>query len=181
MEMNSQWFNKEEFRPIPNDDRFVSIDGRILSLRKSKPKILVNVLDTDGYFKVSRPEIRVAQAVLLAWRGPRPDGHESRHLDGDKQNNHVSNLKWGTPKQNGLDKRRHGTAKWEKNNQVKMSEEMVIKLREEYKSKPLSVLEKENSSMSRFAIWAAVSGYTWAHLPGAIPKNRKCSKGTNAQ
>lgn len=53
--------------------------------------------------------LRVHQAVLTAFVGPCPPGHEARHLDGNRTNNHVENLKWGTPKENSDDKRRHGT------------------------------------------------------------------------
>lgn len=52
---------------------------------------------------------RVHTLVLEAFIGPRPDGMECRHLDGDPQNNCVSNLCWGTPAENAADKHRHGT------------------------------------------------------------------------
>src|SRR5215204_4405533 len=34
--------------------------------------------------------------VLLAFVGPRPDGHVASHLDGDHGNNYVGNLVWET-------------------------------------------------------------------------------------
>jgi hypothetical protein len=45
--------------------------------------------------------------VAEAFHGPRPAGHEVRHLDGDPANNHASNLVWGTRGDNGRDKKWH--------------------------------------------------------------------------
>ncbi len=177
--MNTHWHNKEEFRQIPNDDRFISCDGKVLSFRRGSAKILANAPDRDGYLKISRPEIKIHIAVLTVWREPKPfPMAQGRHLDGVKSNCHISNLAWGTSKENGMDKRNHGKAKGSGNPAVKMTEELVLRLRSEYASKPISVLVKENPPFSQFAIWAAVSGYTWSHLPGAIPRNRKCFKGS---
>jgi len=47
--------------------------------------------------------------LLEAFIGPRPLGHESRHLDGDPTNNHISNLLWGSRSENVLDRVEHGT------------------------------------------------------------------------
>jgi hypothetical protein len=51
----------------------------------------------------------VHQLVLEAFRGLRPDGTETRHLNGDDQDNRVGNLAWGTKLENEADKVRHGT------------------------------------------------------------------------
>lgn len=67
-----------------------------------------------GYVRVTLSEnnetkrFYVHQLVLLSFAGPCPLGMECRHLDGDPTNNHRDNLCWGTPKQNGEDKVRHG-------------------------------------------------------------------------
>lgn len=54
--------------------------------------------------------VYVHELVLLAFVGPRPpmeDRCEIRHLDGDKTNNHLSNLKYGTVKENAADRKLH--------------------------------------------------------------------------
>jgi hypothetical protein len=48
-------------------------------------------------------------AVALAFIGPRPEGHDVRHLDGNPRNNHVSNIAYGTRAENIQDAKRHGT------------------------------------------------------------------------
>lgn len=51
----------------------------------------------------------VHHLVLEAFIGPRPDGMEACHGDGDARNNAVSNLRWGTHQSNEADKLAHGT------------------------------------------------------------------------
>jgi hypothetical protein len=47
--------------------------------------------------------------VLEAFVGPRPPKHDACHADGSKDNNSLSNLRWGTRKENMQDAVRHGT------------------------------------------------------------------------
>jgi hypothetical protein len=52
----------------------------------------------------------VHELVLLAFEGTRPSMQERceiRHLDGDKFNNCLDNLKYGTAKENAADRKRH--------------------------------------------------------------------------
>lgn len=51
----------------------------------------------------------VHRLVLQTFVGNAPDGYIARHLDGNKNNNVLSNLKWGTPLENIADKTKHGT------------------------------------------------------------------------
>jgi hypothetical protein len=51
----------------------------------------------------------VHQLVLLGHIGPCPDGMECRHYDGKCTNNRLTNLRWGTRKENAADRERHGT------------------------------------------------------------------------
>lgn len=52
----------------------------------------------------------IHRLVLEAFVGPCPEGKECRHLDGDPTNNRLSNLAWGTHKENYDDSMSHGTA-----------------------------------------------------------------------
>lgn len=47
--------------------------------------------------------------VLEAFVGPRPDGMEACHGDGNCLNDALSNLRWDTPIANKADMKRHGT------------------------------------------------------------------------
>jgi hypothetical protein len=88
-------------------------DGRVWSFSfggkflKSKP---INGYNQYGLSSGGKQYFRLAHRLVLeAFVGPCPEGMECRHLDGDTQNNHVSNLRWGTKKENYEDKRLHGT------------------------------------------------------------------------
>jgi hypothetical protein len=120
----------EQVKPLPGyAGYFVSRHGRICGPRGNW---LAGQVDRwgYGYYVIRRRSIRIHRAVLEAWVGSRPTGHECRHLDGDKSNNELSNLAWGTAKQNADDKRSHGAHPYgERTNVAKVSEADVRQIR----------------------------------------------------
>jgi len=74
--------------------------------------------------------MRVAHLVLTAFVGPRPEGMECCHNDGDETNDHADNLRWDTHSANLLDRRRHGTAPCgEDINTAKLTAAQVLEIR----------------------------------------------------
>lgn len=73
----------------------------------------------------------IHKLVLTAFIGNRPKGYECRHLDGNPQNNNLSNLKWGTSKDNKNDLRKHGghMNRGEKNGMSKLTTKDVNHIR----------------------------------------------------
>lgn len=56
-----------------------------------------------------RKRLRVHYLVASAFHGPKPSPmHQVRHLDGNKENNHYANLKWGSALENAEDREHHG-------------------------------------------------------------------------
>lgn len=115
----------ENWLPIPGyEDYEVSDQGRVRSLERSvrsrwgTPKALkARVLKQPSqgrYFVVTLYRDRkpkcclVHRLVLLAFRGPCPDGHEGLHFDDDPTNNRLDNLRWGTRSENAKDCLRNG-------------------------------------------------------------------------
>lgn len=102
----------EEWRDIPGfEGRYkASSLGRI----KSNSRIRKLCLNTSGYYttgfktKNKQKTYLVHHLVLLAFVGPRPEGLETRHLDGNCRNNSLSNLTYGTHKENMADRKIHG-------------------------------------------------------------------------
>ena len=77
--------------------------GRILSPASDKSSPYPRVRLHDG------KRVAIHVLVCLAFHGPRPDGMQIRHIDGDITNPRPNNLKYGTPKENAADKILHGT------------------------------------------------------------------------
>jgi len=112
-----------EIRPIPgHPGYFVSDDGRVFSecgMGRAKSKygwprreLRPGIAKEPGYpfVVLSGKKGRfVHRLVLETFVGPRPHGMEARHLDGDRTNNRVENLRWGTRKENVADAIKHGT------------------------------------------------------------------------
>lgn len=100
----------------------VSDLGRIRALRvkgssrlRSEPLLLKQALcKRNGYFyfgpsKDGRQTTAYVHVVVLkAFAGPRPDGYEACHGDGNRQNNRRANLRWDTGAANKADRNAHG-------------------------------------------------------------------------
>lgn len=61
------------------------------------------------YVRLQGRKLYVHRLVLEAFVGPCPPGLQCLHGDGNPGNNHLDNLRWGTPLENSEDARRHGT------------------------------------------------------------------------
>lgn len=58
-----------------------------------------------AYVRGGRKFMNVHEAVLLAWRGPRPEGKDViMHKNNDKSDNRLANLKYATKSENELHK-----------------------------------------------------------------------------
>jgi len=115
----------EQWRPVVGaiDGYEVSSAGRVRSWfkrggrqgeRAEAPILMAGGLNSSGYRIVQmrnaadgrKSTRRVHQMVLEAFVGPKPPGFVCRHLDGDKANNDLGNLAWGTRADNEADRRR---------------------------------------------------------------------------
>lgn len=68
--------------------------------------------------------------TLEAFVGAPPAGYECAHLDGNKSNNHVSNLSWVTHKENESHKDGHGTrSSGESNGLAKINRAIVEEMK----------------------------------------------------
>jgi hypothetical protein len=122
----------EAWRPVPgypnysiSDRGRVRFDGCRLDVSDSrgrvysrwmKPRILRASKPTARHYSqvgiygtAGRLHVAVHRLVLEAFVGPRPDRAHTRHLDGDRSNNRLSNLRYGTIEENFADKKLHGT------------------------------------------------------------------------
>lgn len=79
----------------------VSSLGRV----KGPRKISYGSIGSRGYLQVciKRKTKNVHVLVAEAFLGDRPEGHHVCHTDGNKRNNSLSNLRYGTPQENWED------------------------------------------------------------------------------
>jgi hypothetical protein len=112
---------QEAWAPIPGYEGLydVSSYGRVRRSSKSRMAPIGYLLKPrvthDGYLRYGLSKhrrywhVKAHRLVALAFLGSPPcPGSHVAHFDGDKLNNHVSNLRWATQKENEADKRRHG-------------------------------------------------------------------------
>jgi len=118
---------KVELRRIPespNDDYRAGSDGRIYSRTRYKGFGRKEYVDwyalkghktNKGYTSVSlchnnrKVTKNSHRMVCSAFHGePKTKTLQVRHLDGNPQNNHPANLRWGTQEDNWMDRKAHG-------------------------------------------------------------------------
>ena len=102
----------ESLTQIPDCDKyFADRSGNIYSANKGKLKVLAQFMKKPGRPAVGIGNVSKYVHILICstFHGPKPEGKEVRHLDGNGMNNHADNLKWGTREENLEDDRRLGT------------------------------------------------------------------------
>lgn len=76
----------------------------------------------------------IAALMLETFIGPRPKGYHAAHIDGSRDNNHLTNLKWCSAKENMADKKKHGTLYCgQKHFYAKLTDDDVREIRRRYK------------------------------------------------
>ena len=155
----------------------VSSLGRIRSIERKtvhkngfvqtiKEKILSGTIAKNGYRYVDlrkpgmRKNAQVHRLVMLAFIGKCPDGHEARHKDGNRLNNCVSNLKYGTRQDNVDDTKRHGKIPAGDNHwNVKIPDSEIYKIRR---------------SREAISVLAERYGATWTTIYDIKNRRRRC-------
>lgn len=105
--------SNEEWRPIPDYEGTyeVSDQGRVrrLNFRHRGVQVLRLRLSTGGYLRLAlwrdgvRKDVRVNRLVATVFLRPPVADEVCRHLNGDKTDNRLSNLAWGSPADNAAD------------------------------------------------------------------------------
>lgn len=128
-----------------------------------KGKYLTVGVYKDGIIKYHN----LHRLIALAWTEV-PENYEQlqvAHNDGDSMNNHYSNLRWATPKENTHDKyngwtfnSKHG----EGHHNSKLNAELVVELRKEIKYTNTDCMELSlKYGIPKVTIYDAVVGKSW--------------------
>ena len=158
----------ERWQPIQGFEGLYAVSdfGRVRSIRtgelknptitKKDPRPFVQL------WKNNKPTMRrIHTLVLTAFVGPKPEGLEGCHNDGNCQNNVLSNLRWDTHIANLADKIRHGTTnRGEQCGTAKLTKVQVAAIRDDTR------LQREIAAdygVLQNTISRIKSGKRWAH------------------
>lgn len=147
----------ERWKAIPGFEGLyeVSTAGRLRVLfvrtksrrkMRSVPRVLGGHVDRHGYVTVSLSKIgqplaaRLHRLILLAFVGACPHGKQAAHLDGNKLNNRLSNLRWVTPKENMFHQVQHGTANRNGGNRLERFQARQIRQALQESQKPTNLV-----------------------------------------
>ena len=113
----------------------ISEDGEVRRSVQSRGAVAGKIIRWHLQTSTGYPDVRLRLAgktysmcvhrlMAETFLGPRPTGHQVRHLDGDKSNCKRGNLAYGTVVDNAQDKVRHGRSSCgEKNPKAKLTAE----------------------------------------------------------
>lgn len=86
----------------------VTDDGRVFSHFFNKKKLMTPCINSCGYYLIGlhknkkRTSHNVHRLVAITFLQKDENGKEINHIDGNKLNNHVSNLEWVTSSENSI-------------------------------------------------------------------------------
>lgn len=103
--------------------------------------------------------------MLITFIGPAPAGCEGCHKDGIRNHNILTNLKWGTKKDNGQDKVLHGNSLWgSRNLNSKLNNSQVRFIRQmALNGHPQREIAKA-FGVGKSTVGHIISNRTWNHL-----------------
>ena len=122
---------------------------------------MVLIKDGKRHYKM------VHAMVLESFLCLRPVGALARHLDGDRTNNSLTNLAWGTAKENQADRKVHGTASiGESHGQSILTDASVILMREKRAAGASIVELSAEFGVTKTLVSTVCLGKAWAHVGG---------------
>lgn len=114
----------------------------------------------------TRKNVGVHRAVCEAFHGlPPTSTHQVRHMDGNFRNSIPMNLRWGTPRENQHDRRRHGTvSRGERSGKAKLTDADVRQIRALYRIGIYQMKLAEQFKVGQSTISSIVRMETWKHV-----------------
>ncbi len=162
--------NKELWKSVVGYEGYYEV-ANTGNIRRKSTKRLLKPRISNGYCMVDlrvngdRKYHRIHRLVAYAFIGIPPTAkHEIRHSDGNKQNNYLSNLSWGTREENERDKIRHNkTNRGQRNGRSKLTLDQVKEIRQLLsKGNLLQRQIAEIFGVTRMTISDIKGGRSWA-------------------
>ena len=134
---------------------------RKLDLYKGHEKYLCASIST----KKGQRSIPIHTILLDAFIGPRPKNLEIRHLDGNPMNNKLSNLCYGTRKENALDRVKHNkSGKGMLHPLAKLTNKKVVKIRSLYNQSYRIAAIARQFNIGETTVRDIVNRKSWTHI-----------------
>lgn len=174
-------FPKEVFKDIKNfEGRFkISIYGRLMSIngKKRNSYIVKTSLDQTGYYCTQLRKVplyrRIRIHTLVAetfFEKPKGNNICVNHKDGNKLNNHISNLEWVTRTENCRHAARTGLmARGQTHWQSKLTNKDVIKIAFLFFIGYTNIEIGKMFNVHRRTICDIRMGATWSHITQIFP------------
>lgn len=132
--------------------------GRDLSLATANNGYLFFGLCENG----KQTPCYVHRAVLQTFIGPAQVDQEACHINGDRQDNRLENLRWDTRSNNAMDKLAHGTMRLgESHGMSKLTADVVRSIRQDSRS---SVELAEELGVNHSTVQRIRRRETWRHV-----------------
>ena len=171
----NNWYSRvrEEMNNIPGFPGYsITKDGGVWSSKTYR--FLKTNTGTNGYkYLVLRRNGRsvtsyIHRLVALTFIGPRPEGLEIRHLNGNRDDNRIENIRYGTRSENRQDSRKHGTLCFgEKQGCSKLTWQQVLDIRAAYSTGRWTQIRIARAyGVSRQHVCDIVNYKKWAWLEG---------------
>lgn len=165
------------WRTVPRYPAYeVSVDGVVRRCQgfrcRHAHRVLVPFIRPNGYAQIllyqggKRRRFGVHQLVALAFLGPKPSPqHEVAHLDGQRLNNHVSNLAWLLHSENERHKDLHGTRlRGSQIGNAKLTEAQVVLIRQALAVGIRQCVLAQTYRVSDSTVSLIARGKTWRHV-----------------
>jgi hypothetical protein len=163
-------YEVSDFGNVRGVDRMAT-NAQGIELKRQRGKILCQGTDrikrkvVDLYKHRSRKTAYVHFLVLSAFVGPRPDGMDCCHNDGNPSNNHIVNLRYDTRSGNFKDKLIHGTHNRGENSPVKkLTEAQVHDIRRRAESGDSHENIATDFPISRRHVTDIINRIYWFHI-----------------
>jgi len=156
------------YRFYTDKNYLLTDEGDVISL-KGIPKVLVCPIKAKGYryFTVQGKQVTVHSAIATAFIGPRPQGFEVNHKDGDKLNNRVDNLEYVTSSENTMHAYELGLMKacsGERSGKSRLTEIQVKEIRKMYSQGVRQATLAKLFNYTEPGIWGIINYRTWKYV-----------------
>lgn len=153
--------------PIPGYEGFeASEDGQI----RKDGVIVPQYRMSHGYMRVGvgpgkRQTVHVL--VALAFLGERPAKHDICHKNGDRSDNHASNLRYGTRAENIADTMAHGRVpRGSRHHGAKLTEQQVREIKSRIVAGERQASIARSFGIGQDEVSRIKTGKRWAHIEG---------------